>query len=191
MLQWARQSGCRWSEGTCSRAALGGHLAILQWARHIGCHWDKDTCTLAAAGGHLTVLQWARHNGCSWDEETCAYAAVRGHLAMLQWAHKNNCPWSDSGIFEAAFNNHLYVLEWARQQQPPVPWWSHDVPYIDDLTFADDRTLLWLAQQGAPLPDEAYDIACNSANWLTHAYIAFRALLPAEVVLYILTISME
>ena len=31
MLQWARQSGCRWDAGACSLAAYGGHLAVLQW----------------------------------------------------------------------------------------------------------------------------------------------------------------
>ena len=56
---------------------------------------------------------------------------------------------------------------------------------------AKPSTLLWLAQQGAPLPDEAHAIACSSANWLTHAYIALRALLPADILLYILTLSMK
>ena len=62
---------------------------------------------------------------------------------------------------------------------------------IDDLIAAKPSTLLWLAQQGAPLPDEAYAIACSSANWLTHARVALRALLPAGVLNHILTLSMD
>ena len=111
---------------------------------------------------------------------------------MLKWAHENNCPWSGFTTFFAAYNNHLDIVKWARQQQPPCPWWSLDEPaYVENLYLANDSTLLWLAQQGAPLPDDAYDIACSAANWLTHAYIALRALLPAEILLYILALSME
>ena len=51
--------------------------------------------------------------------------------------------------------------------------------------------LLWLAQQGAPLPDEAHAIACSSADWLTHAYITLTALLPSEMLMHIMTLSKE
>ena len=103
---------------------------------------------------------------------------------MLKGAHESNCP----------VNNRLDILKWARQQQAPCPWWSLDE--LDDydeyaLIHAQPSTLLWLAQQGAPLPEEAYDLACSSAHWLAHAYIALRALLPAEILLDILTLSME
>ena len=164
----ARQNGCSWDEITCSRAAAGGHLAVLEWARQSGCRWNERTCSCAAHGGHLTVLQWARKNGCSWDEHTTLFAA---------------------------WNNHLNVLKWARQQQPSCPWWSHDERELGDcsrkLVDAKPSTLLWLAQQGAPLPDDAYVIACSSANWLTHTFIALRALLPAELLMDIMTLSLD
>ena len=194
MLQWARQSGCRWNEWTSARAAGGGHLIVLQWAHQSGCSWDIGTCAAAATGGHLAVLQWARQNNCNWDEDTCTNAAEGGHLALLQWAHENNCPWSGSTTLYAAVSDRLHILKWARQQHPSCPWWSIgelEDDDIDNLISAKDSTLLWLAQQGAPLPDEAYAIACNSANWLTYAYLALRALLPAENVLHMLTLSME
>ena len=113
---------------------------------------------------------------------------------MLKWAHKNNCPWSGFTILHAAFQNHLDILKWARQQQISCPWWSLDeLGYLDivDLIAAKPSTLLWLAQQGAPLPDEAYAIACSSAKWLTHAHIALRVLLPADVLNHILTLSIK
>ena len=175
-------------------AAEEGHLPVLEWARQNGCTWDEGTCTGAASRGHLAVLQWARHHGCTWDEDTCARAAGGGHLAVLQWAYKNNCPWSGSTILEAALRNHLHILKWARQQQPSCPWWSLDELLREDengLMDAKPSTLLWLAQQGAPLPDEAHAIACSSADWLTHAYLALQALLPAEVLTYIVTLSIE
>lgn len=50
---------------------------------------------------------------------------------------------------------------------------------------------MWLAQQGAPLPDDAYAFACSSANWLTHTYITLKALLPVKIVMYILNLSLE
>ena len=163
---------------------------MLQWARQSGCRWDEDTCKSAASGGRLAVLQWARHNGCSWDNNTCAHAA----MAVLEWARENNCPWSASTTLHAVFCNKLNTLKWARQQQPPCPWWSLaelDPNEEDDLIDAKPRILLWLAQQGAPLPDEAHAIACSSADRLTHAYMALRALLPAELVHHILTLSLE
>ena len=71
-------------------------------------------------------------------------------------------------VLLGSFNNHLDVLKWARQQQPPCPWWSLDElewdQDVEDLIDAKPSTLLWLAQQGAPLPDEAYAIACSSAD---------------------------
>ena len=113
---------------------------------------------------------------------------------MLQWARGNNCPWSDFTTLQAAIDNHLDILKWARQQQPCCPWWSLDE--LDDeeeydLIDAEPSTLLWLAQQGAPLPDEAHATACSSADRLTHAYLALRALLPAEVLMYVLKLSLE
>ena len=53
------------AEKLCAAAAAGGHLALLQWLRQNGCSWDEGTCSCAASGGHLAVLQWARQNGCS------------------------------------------------------------------------------------------------------------------------------
>ena len=195
MLQWARQSGCRWHEWTCSYAAQGGHLAVLQWAQQNGCSWDEETCARAAAGGHLAVLQWARQSGCRWNQRTCSRAAHGGHLPVLQWAQKNGCSWDARTTLFAAWNNHLNVLKWARQQQPSCPWWSRvELEYGDcsrKLVDAKPSTLLWLAQQGAPLPEEAHAIACSSADRLTHAYIALRALLPADVLDHILTLSMK
>ena len=166
---------------------------MLQWACQSGCRWDKRTCSGAARGGHLAVLQWAHQNGCNWDQDTCLSAVEEGHLAVLQWARENNCPcpWSGYTTLLAALNNHLDILRWAQQQQPPCPWWSPDCHLSIDLIDAKPSTLLWLAQQGAPLPEEAHAIACSTADRLTHAYIALRALLPGEVVLYILTLSMK
>ena len=115
---------------------------------------------------------------------------------MLKWALENNCPWSGSTTLLAAWNNRLNVLKWARQQQTPCPWWSLDELEdedlcIDDLDLIKPSTLLWLAQQGAPLPDAAHAVACRSADRLTHAYIALRAQLPAELLLHILTLSLK
>ena len=104
------------------------------------------------------------------------------------------CPWSGSTTLHAALDNHLDILAWARQQQPSCPWWSLDEQGDDEqfaLIDAQPSTLLWLAQQGAPLPEEAHVIVCSSAERLTHAYIALRALLPAELFMYILTMSLS
>ena len=113
---------------------------------------------------------------------------------MLRWARENNCPWSSCTTLHAAMHSHLEVLEWARQQQTPIPWWSlKQLPPSErrQLIQAKPRTLLWLAQQGAPLPDEAYAIACSSANRLTYAYIALRPLLPADILNHVLALSLE
>ena len=173
---------------------------MIEWARQSGCRWGPGTCYSAARGGHLAALQWARHSGCTWDTRTCTYAAVEGHLAVLQWARSNNCPWRCATTVFAAFQDHLDILKWARQQQPPCPWWSLDDLYLEPwfpdlekefLSDAKDSTLLWLAQHGAFLQDEARTIACSCADRLTHAYIALRALLPAEIVDHILTLSLK
>ena len=110
---------------------------------------------------------------------------------MLQWAHENNCPWSGYTTLWAALCNHLDILRWARQQQPSCPWWSLDGYLSRDLIAAKPSTLLWLAQKGAPLPDEAHATACSTADTLTHAYIALRALLPVDVLHHILTLSLQ
>ena len=114
---------------------------------------------------------------------------------MLEWAHTNDCPWSFHTTLHAACNDHVNILKWARQQHPPCPWWSLDELDDDEECWlsadAKPSTLLWLAQQCAPLPDEAQAIVRSCADRLTHAYIALTALLPAEVTLYILTLSLK
>ena len=170
---------------------------MLEWARQNGCRWDERTCSAAAGRGHLAVLQWARHNGCSWGADTCTEAADGGHLPVLQWAREHNCPWSAYTSLHAAIHDHLDTVRWAWQQQPSCPWWSLDELSYDEashgrrLSDVKPRTLLWLAQQGAPLSDQAYAIACSSADWLTHAYMALQALLPADVLNHNLTLSIE
>jgi hypothetical protein len=57
-----------------------GHLALLQWAREQGCSWNEGSCRQAARGGHVAMLRWLREQGCPWDEETCSAAAAGGHL---------------------------------------------------------------------------------------------------------------
>ena len=32
MLKYAHENGCPWNEGTCSKAAEGGHLEVLKYA---------------------------------------------------------------------------------------------------------------------------------------------------------------
>ena len=93
-VQWLRQHGTSWDEGTCSAAAKGGHLAVLQWSYHNNCPWNAWTCSSAARWGHLAVLQWARQQTppCPWNEATCSYAAQGGHLMLLQWARQHARP---------------------------------------------------------------------------------------------------
>ena len=88
MLQWARQNGCPWNEGTCNWAAYEGHLEVLQWAHQNGCPWNQSTCTSAVKKGHLEVLQWARRNGCPWDEQTWRLARSNCRPYLLE----HGCP---------------------------------------------------------------------------------------------------
>ena len=115
VLQWAREHGCLWNEGTCEFAAEGGHLEVLQWAREHGCRWDAVTCRLAAKGGHQEMLQWAREHGCPWDSSTCHSAAADGQLETLKWAREHDCPWSWATCANAASSGHVEVLQWARE----------------------------------------------------------------------------
>lgn len=86
----------------CYSAAAKGQLAVLQWARQIGCSWDEGTCRTAALHGHLSVLEWARGNGCPWNGRTCINAAWAGHLDVLQWAAWNGCPCDYRACISAA-----------------------------------------------------------------------------------------
>jgi len=118
-LQWAREHGCPWSEGTCPSAARGGHLEVLRWAREHDRPWDETTCALAARGGHLAVLRWAREHGCQWNWWTCAFAAEGAHLEVLQWAREHHYPWDEETSSLAAEGGHLEVLRWAREHGAP------------------------------------------------------------------------
>jgi leucine-rich repeat protein SHOC2 len=42
-LQWAREHGCTWDEGTCKAAAENGHCDVAHWAWEHGCPWDPYT----------------------------------------------------------------------------------------------------------------------------------------------------
>lgn len=63
-------------------------LEVLQWlrAQNPPCPWDEGSCARAAEGGHLEVLQWlrARSPPCPWNEWSCARAASRSRLGVLQ-----------------------------------------------------------------------------------------------------------
>ena len=96
-------------------AARGGHLEVLQWARQHGCPWNEGTSQAAAMGGHLAVLQWAREHDCPWDPGTCYHAALGGHLSLLQWARAHGCPWIKRDCDDAS-RNHPETLAWVPQQ---------------------------------------------------------------------------
>ena len=42
-------------------------MEVLQWAREHGCPWDEGTCEAAAENGHQDVVLLARDHGCPWD----------------------------------------------------------------------------------------------------------------------------
>ena len=64
--------------------ARAGHLEVLQWAREHGCDWTEGTCYAAALGGHLEVLKWTHEHGCTWEALaalTCTCYSGRGCTA--------------------------------------------------------------------------------------------------------------
>jgi len=126
-LAWAKASGSRWDEWTCTLAAQGGHLEALRWAREHDCPWGSTTCARAAECGHLAVLQWARAHGCEWDTWTCQYAAQGGHLEVLQWARAHGCTWQEHRMcFDTAARGQLESVEVVAGDGLPVG--REDVP---------------------------------------------------------------
>lgn len=72
----------------CNMLARLGDRECLQFAREYGCPWDEGTCDQAVEGGHLSVLRWARQNGCPWGPKACSGAARGEHIDALRWAEK-------------------------------------------------------------------------------------------------------
>ena len=95
-------------------AAENGHLDVLQWLREQGCDWNEGTCGGAAAGGHLDVLRWAVENGAPWVPGNCRVAAYHGQLEALQWLRANGCPWNRADCLESATSPE--VIEWIEAQ---------------------------------------------------------------------------
>jgi len=51
VLKWAREHGCPWNEGTCARAARGGHLNVLRWAWEHDRPWNEDSYVFICRSG--------------------------------------------------------------------------------------------------------------------------------------------
>ena len=51
-----RQGLMRFTAEVCAKGAGSGNLELLKWMRENGCPWNAGTCTNAALGGHLEVL---------------------------------------------------------------------------------------------------------------------------------------
>ncbi len=193
VLQYARQNGCAWDSSTCEAAAGGGHLAVLQYARQNGCAWSSGTCEAAARGGHLAVLQYARQNGCAWSSWTCEAAARGGNPSILRWLHQHGCPWDCWTSISAAVHGHSEVFEWARQQQPPCPLWNCTRDHMIWFRRISPCTLVYLAQQEAPMLPRMLAQAHVSATEMTYAVLSLKAALPDrtphEVVLSIVSLA--
>ena len=54
--------------------------------------WDSGTCSDAAVNGHLPALKYLHENGCPWSSSTCHFAAWHKHWDCLQYAVDNKCP---------------------------------------------------------------------------------------------------
>ena len=93
-ISWALEK-CSEKKGRfCAEMALKGNLELLQFLRENGCPWNEGTCYFAAKNGHLECLKYAHENGCPWNEKTCWIAACHGRLECLKYAHENVCPGS-------------------------------------------------------------------------------------------------
>ena len=57
---WGRKK-----ERFISYVVLGGNVDLLRWLREVkSCPWNEGTCSLAAMNGHLVCLQYLHENGC-------------------------------------------------------------------------------------------------------------------------------
>ena len=63
-ISWALEK-CSEKKGRfCAEMALKGNLELLQFLRENGCPWNEGTCYFAAKNGHLECLKYAHENGC-------------------------------------------------------------------------------------------------------------------------------
>ena len=146
-------SSPRHPPGTCSAAAVGGHLAVLRWAHEHGAPWDQNTCEASAGRGHLHCLQWAHDNGCPWSRDTTAWASrgARGaSLKCLRYALEQGCEYDgEEMVSSAAGAGHIEHLAFLHDI-----W---EVPYTTQtcLTAAMNgqlEVLKWLRQREPPCP---------------------------------------
>jgi hypothetical protein len=99
VLQWARANGCPWDAGTCTGAALRGHLEVLQWARANGCPWNKWTCirrwrvgTSSCSDGRSLTEHLATGIPYSWRRKKDTSRKIERqfwHLELFRWARAN------------------------------------------------------------------------------------------------------
>ena len=67
--------------------------------------WNSGTCSSAAMSGHLPALKYLHENGCPWGWTTCAWAADYKRWDCLQYAVDNKCP--DWEFYARKYAEHL------------------------------------------------------------------------------------
>lgn len=93
-LGWDEQYDVHSRVSVVEKAIDGGHLPLVQWARDHGCSFDAGSCSRAAWRGHLHILQWLRSPevDCPWDAYTVSEARREDHEEVARWALDNGCP---------------------------------------------------------------------------------------------------
>lgn len=114
VYKWAKDRGYEWhgSVSMCSRAVLGGNLAIAK------AEWNREdhrvpTCYTqwAAAGNHFDVLQWLHNEKDEpLDETTCWCAIFHDNLEMLRWAVARGVEVRDVDREKAAEKNNPAIV---------------------------------------------------------------------------------
>ena len=67
--------------------------------------WNSGTCSSAAMSGHLPALKYLHENGCPWGWSTCAWAVDYKRWDCLQYAVDNKCP--DWEFYARKYAEHL------------------------------------------------------------------------------------
>jgi hypothetical protein len=189
VLQSLRELECAWDRAQlCQLAASKGLLHVLQWAKQQGAVFNEGTMVQAAGNGHIAAGEYLHAQQCPFDGKACIAATVQCQLGALQWLLEHDYPhdasilWTSAAkdgytsvlslllqsgvhvspgvltlvLFKAGANSQLATAQWLRAQGAEWPG-RLSLPAIDGTTELqqwEGAVLAWARAEGCTSPLE-------------------------------------
>jgi len=150
VMQWLRDTGCRWNVLACEAAAKKGYFEILKWLHKEGCPWDETTFSGATFANNFEMVKWLHKEGCRADIYCSINVASNGNLEMLRFLTSNGSLQNKTVCGAAAKNGHLEILKWAMSEAKTYRFQWNNTTCANAAYGGHLEVLKWARENGCP-----------------------------------------